>query len=356
MPTGKRITHLRKEGAIHFSSEVGMVASLIAAFLMLKALWGGLLDSMKQVLVLCFKAIEYVGETPDPVQLRNGFFKLVFLTAPSLLILLGVVATIATLAIMLQTNWNLRERKVKFNWNMLNPLAGIKRIVSINGAVSTLKSIFKLALILPIGYIGLKNFAPQMLMLMHSTIPNVMQFTGVAIWALFWKVVYVLAAMAIFDYFWGKYQWLKVNKMTKDEVEDERKSVEGDEETRRRIMLKGLQRVMQRIKSGVRQADVVITNPTHYAVALKYDRFNMDAPMVVAKGMDFMALRIRELAGEAGVPIVEKRELARALYSSVEVGKQIPHELFRAVAEVLAYVYRIKNPNWRNTTAQGAAQ
>lgn len=172
-------------------------------------------------------------------------------------------------------------------------------------------------------------------------------------WKLFWKLTYILIALALIDYVWGKYQWLKMNKMTKDEVKDERKSIEGDEETRRRIMWKGINRVMQRIKQGVKKADVVVTNPTHFAVALKYDRNNMDAPVVVAKGVDFMALKIRELAKDANVPIVERRELARALYSSVEVGKEIPYELFKAVAEVLAYVYKLRNP-WANRQAAGA--
>jgi flagellar biosynthesis protein FlhB len=134
--------------------------------------------------------------------------------------------------------------------------------------------------------------------------------------------------------------------MTKQEVKDERKAQEGDETTKRKIIAKGLQRIQQRIMFSVPRADVVITNPTHFAVALRYDRGKDAAPTVVAKGQDYLALKIREIARASGVPIVERKALARALYASTEVGKEIPRELFRAVAEVLAYVYRLKGPNW----------
>jgi flagellar biosynthetic protein FlhB len=178
-------------------------------------------------------------------------------------------------------------------------------------------------------------------------------FTGEAINDLFWKILYVLIAMAAFDYFYGRFRWFKQNKMTKDEIKDERKAVEGDETTKRRIIQKGLSRIMQRIAKSVPKAHVVVTNPTHYSVALQYDRGTDKAPRVVAKGKGFVALRIREIARANGVPVLERKPLARALFKSVEVGSEIPRELFKAVAEVLAYVYRLKNP-WaqRNTPTQ----
>ncbi|RME57385.1 MAG: EscU/YscU/HrcU family type III secretion system export apparatus switch protein [Candidatus Dadabacteria bacterium] len=163
-------------------------------------------------------------------------------------------------------------------------------------------------------------------------------------WDLFWQIFAVLLILAIIDYFWGKHQWLKQYKMTKQEVKDEKKAVEGDEETRKKIQAKGFQRIIQRIQQSVPNADVVITNPTHLAVALKYDKETMTAPKVVAKGRGFIAERIKRIAKEAGVPVLERKPLARALYESVEVGAEIPRALYRAVAEVLAYVYRLKNP------------
>jgi flagellar biosynthetic protein FlhB len=169
---------------------------------------------------------------------------------------------------------------------------------------------------------------------------DVLATTGAALQSVFWKVLYILIAVAVLDTAWGHFQWLRKNKMTKDEVKDERKSVEGDESMRRKMIAKGQQRLANKLKSSVPKADVIITNPTHYAIALKYDRDKFAAPIVVAKGTDFMAQRIREIAKEHGIPIVERKALARALYASTEVGSEIPRELFRAVAEVLAYVFR----------------
>jgi flagellar biosynthetic protein FlhB len=180
---------------------------------------------------------------------------------------------------------------------------------------------------------------------MHTSVEAILAFIGNAIVDLFWDIFYILLAFAIFDFFWTRYMWYRDNKMTKEEVKDEKKSVEGDEATKRKMIAKGLQRIVERIQNSVPQADVVITNPTHFAVALKYDRDGMTAPLVIAKGKGFLALRIRKIAKEAKIPILERKPLARALYASVEVGNEIPRELFKAVAEILAYVYKLKNPH-----------
>ena len=163
--------------------------------------------------------------------------------------------------------------------------------------------------------------------------------------------MYVFLAISMLDIMWGRFQWLRQNKMTKEEVKQERKAIEGDEVMRRRMIAKGQQRLQNKLRSSVPKADVVITNPTHYAVAIKYDRANFAAPIVVAKGTDFMAQRIREIAAEHKIPILERKALARALYASTEVGSEIPRELFRAVAEVLAYVYRLKRPRTKPQSA-----
>ncbi|MCL4148462.1 UNVERIFIED_CONTAM: hypothetical protein GTU68_018142 [Idotea baltica] len=242
----------------------------------------------------------------------------------------------------------MKEGFIKVKFDQLNPITGIKKVFSISSLVSTLKAIFQLTFILPIGYFSLKEYAPEMVMLIHLSIPDVLQYMGRGAWDLFWKIMYILIFFALFDFFWTKYQWLKQNKMTKEEVKDEKKSQEGDEKTKMQIKQKGLKRIAERIYQSVEQADVVVTNPTHYAVALKYDRDNMDAPRVLAKGRGFLALRIRKFAKEANVPILERKLLARALYASVDIGREIPGDLFKAVAEVLAYVYRIKKPSTRS--------
>ncbi len=343
MPTDKRMQQLRNEGAIPMSTETVMVASLLAGFFGLQLMWSWILKNFKIVLVGALNFIRNSAPLTSE-EIISKFHIVLLMILPPLLIMLFLTALVSILVTMLQTKWNVKSKWFELKWSFLNPIGGIRRIFSINGVVTTLKSIVKLMLILPIAYFALREQAPQMIGLMHLQTEEIMFFTGSTIRLVFWRILYILIAMAIFDFFWGRYQWLRANKMTKDEVKDERKAVEGDETTKRKIQAKGLQRIWMRIANSVPQADVVVTNPTHYAVALKYDRKTMKAPKVLAKGKGFLAERIKEIAREAGVPILERKPLARALYSSVEVGMEIPYELFKAVAEVLAYVYRLRNP------------
>ncbi len=352
MPTERRMGQLRKDGAVHLSTEVAQVSALLAGFLCLFYLAGWMINDMKRYLVDIFQEVgrpHHFTELTAFEYAEDAFRRF----APEVALLSIVVATVATLAVMLQTKWNVKQKKVEFKFKNLNPINGIKKVISTDGAVKTLKALFKLCLILPIGYLALKFYAPGMVQLMHTTVPSIMDFIATAIHDLFWDIFIILFLFALFDYFWTRYQWFRQNKMTKEEVKDEKKAIEGDEATKRKIVAKGLQRIMERIQNSVPQADVVITNPTHYAVALKYDRDEMVAPRVVAKGKGFLALRIRKIAKEANVPILERKPLARALYASVEVGAEIPRELFKAVAEVLAYVYKLKNP-WGNRQQSGA--
>jgi flagellar biosynthetic protein FlhB len=347
-PTDRRMGELRKEGALFHSTELEHCLVLITGFVVLCWSWNALYRDLCYVLVRSFKMIE--DRTFLSVNdLTNGFIRLLLLLVPDIMIITGCVAVVASLSVMLQTNWNRRDRWFKLRWDMLNPIQGIKRIISIQGFVNILKSLAKLALILPIGYWVLKAHAPYMVRLIHMSIPDIMELVGTTLRAVFWKIIYVLIALAAFDIVWGKFQWLRTNKMTKQEVKDERKATEGDETMRRKIIAKGMQRLAQRLKKTVPKADVIVTNPTHFAVALRYDRENSAAPIVVAKGADFMAFRIREIAQEHGIPILERKALARALYASTEVGREIPRDLFKAVAEVLAYVYRLKGKSARKS-------
>lgn len=352
LPTSKRLGQLRSEGAIFYSNEVTQVMCLLVSFYALTYLWPILFQQIQ----ILFKAILRSIASPKPLSFDGvyaGILNVLYRFAP---LVFGIASTIAATAICtvgFQTNWNVKSKWVRFDFGFLNPIGGIVKIFSIHGFINTAKAICKLALILPIGFFALKGEAPKMIQLVHTSLDSLFAFVIQEMRHIFWRIMYVLIVVAIFDYVWGKFQWFKVNKMTKHEVKDERKSIEGDEATKRKIINKGLARIMQRLKMSVPKAHVVITNPTHYAVALQYDRFSMKAPTVVAKGKGFMALRIREIAKEAGVPIIERKPLARALYASVEIGKEIPYDLYKAVAEVLAYVFKLKNPN-RHAASQNA--
>ena len=343
LPTEKRMGQLRREGAIFSSHEMVQVAGMLTAYYGLGILWPILIEDFKIV----FRTIFLQIANPEPITFRGaymGFLGILKMFGPPVFLFIASVAAVSGFGVMFQTKWNIKEKWVKWDFGFLNPIGGIKKIFSIQGLINTGKALLKLILILPIAYYALKGEASQMIQLLHTSIFEIFLFTGKEMFRLFWKIMYVLIAIAIFDYLWGKFQWFKSNKMTKDEVKDERKATEGDETTRRKIVAKGMARIAKRLRESVPRADVIITNPTHYSVALQYDRKTMKAPTVVAKGTGFMALRIREIAKEAGVPILERKPLARALYASVEVGREIPHDLYKAVAEVLAYVYRLKNP------------
>jgi len=342
-PTDRRMGQLRKEGQLPLSQEIVQTLTLTTGFLALGFFAPMLFEICRKVFVRSF---ELIGRA-EPLTvhaLQEGFYSLALMIAPPIFFLTVIISSVATLAVMLQTGWNVKERWIKPKMVHIDPLAGFKRIVSINGFVNVGKAILKLCIFLPIAYYSLKHFAPAMVKMMHMQVDQIFVFASSAMSTIFWKIFMVLCALSLFDYFYTNWSWLRTNRMTKDEVKDDRKAMEGDEATKKAIQRKGLQRIIQRIKQSVPKADVIITNPTHFAIALKYDRETMSAPTVIAKGQDFMALRIREIARESGVPIVERKLLARSLYASCEVGSVIPRDLFKAVAEVLAYIFRLKNP------------
>ena len=355
MPTTRRMNQLRNEGKIFVSTDLNQALTLLTGFLILQYVWSWIFADMQLVFQYCFNLIER-REPFSPQEILERLADIFFMSAPPVLLLVGCVAFVGFLITMLQTDWNVKEKKIHFQFFMINPIAGIKRIFSIQGLFNTLKAIAKLAILLPLAFFALKPYAPEMVKLVHLQLMDVFHFTWYLLSEVFWKVFYILFFLAIIDYFWGKFQWLKQVKMTKDEVRDEAKATEGDEASRRRIQSKGMQRAMQRLQKSVPRADVIITNPTHFAVALQYDRATMKAPTVVAKGADFLALRIREIAKEHNVPIVERKALARALYDSARVGAEIPYALFKAVAEVLAYVYRIKGRKVSAKSSAGSTQ
>lgn len=343
MPTERRMGQLRKEGQLPLSTELVQTLTLTTGFVALGYFSPKLFELCRSVFVKSFQMIAR-AEPLDAHALQEGFYSLALLIAPTLLAFIVIVATVATFSVMLQTNWNVKEKWIKFKMIHIDPLAGFKRMVSISGFVNVGKAILKLCIFLPIAFFSLRRLAPKMVTLMHMQVDQIFTFASSAMSSIFWKIFMVMIALSAFDYFYTNWQWLRQNKMTKDEVKDDRKAMEGDEATKRQIARKGLARITQRLKQTVPKANVIITNPTHFAVALQYDRETMSAPTVIAKGQDYLALRIREIARESGVPIVERKILARSLYASCEVGSVIPRDLFKAVAEVLAYIYRLKNP------------
>ena len=339
-PTDKKRHESRSEGQVGQSSDLSNVFSISAAFLAFYIIstdvWDGLLLMTK--LALSF------SETSDKSDMRifqavsNPIRKL----ALPLLLVMSSAALAGALCTLSQTKFLFTMKPLTPKLSKLNPITGLKKIFGAQNWFNLGKSIIKIMIIGPIGYFTFLEFFPTLMGLMDVPIHQHLSIGSVAITDSFVRIVGLLLVMGIIDLAWEKWRNLKKIKMSKQEVKDENKATMGDESVKRKIIAQGMQRIRQRMMQDVPKADVVVTNPTHIAVALSYSGENGKAPVVLAKGRGFVAQRIREIAKQNNVPVIERKPLARALFASVEVGKEIPYELFKAVAEVLAYVYKIK--------------
>jgi len=238
-----------------------------------------------------------------------------------------------------QISWKALEPKL----SKLNPINGLKQKFSSRAVIEFVKSLAKLTVISLVCYLATKGELSNVLTLYDNTIAQILLFLFIKSFWIFIKVCLVMALIAILDYAFQKWKFLEDQKMTKKEVKDERKQTEGDPAVKSKIRQLQMAAARKRMMAAVPEADVVVTNPTHLAVALQYDKEKMDAPTVVAKGAGAVAANIRKIARENDVPIVEDKPLARNLYRAVDIGGQVPFEYFQAVAELLAYVYGLKN-------------
>ncbi len=224
----------------------------------------------------------------------------------------------------------------------LNPIAGAKRIFSMRTIVELFKSVLKISSGIFVAYTILWNAKDTLVLLSMTSIQTLLTFTAGQAVKLGLFIGLLLLILALSDYLYQRFEYEKSLRMSKQDIKDEYKKMEGDPLIKSKIKERQRQMAMQRMMQELPKADVVITNPTHFSVAIKYEAGSMTAPTVIAKGQDFIALKIREIAKQHRIVIMENKPLARALYSQVEIGQQIPEELFKAVAEVLAYVYKLQ--------------
>jgi flagellar biosynthetic protein FlhB len=242
-----------------------------------------------------------------------------------------------------QVGFLFTTKTLQIKLNRLNPLSGLKRIFSVRSLTELIKSIFKIVVVGIIGFSYLKGEVVNMLKTMDMDVVSIAAYIGVTATNVAIRMCIALLVLGVLDYGYQWWEYEKNIRMTKQEIKEEYKQTEGNPEIKSKIKQKQRQISLRRMMQSVPEADVVITNPTHYAVAIKYDIKISDAPVVLAKGQDYMALKIKEKAKENGIEIVENKSLARALYSTVEIGEKIPPDLYQAVAEVLAFVYGLKN-------------
>ena len=269
---------------------------------------------------------------------RQMLFEILIIVAPIFLIgfLIAFVVDVA------QVKWKPTLDPLKPKFSKLNPLKGFKKIFSVNALVELVKSIAKIGLILYICYGFLKDKWPILLNLYDVTLMQALQIAASTVTDLGIRIALFYMFIAFADFAYQKIKFKNDMKMTKQEVKEEYKQQEGDPQIKGKIRQKMRESSMRRMMQELPQADVVITNPTHYAVAIKYDPDVADAPVVIAKGEDYLAARIREAARENNIEIVENKPLARMLYANVDIGQQVPPELYQAVAEVLAFVYQLQ--------------
>lgn len=241
-----------------------------------------------------------------------------------------------------QGGWSLSTERLSFNLGRLNPMAGIKKMFNVDALAEIFKSILKLAVVAYVAYHTLREETEGLVFLGSRGITEIMESFGHIAFKLVLHIGGILLVLGILDYIFIKWRFTQNIKMTKHEVTEENRESEGNPEVKRKMRSIHLERARKRYLKIIPTADVVITNPTHYAVALKYDRNRMYAPVVIAKGADYLAQKIKEIARENKVMLVENRFLARELYAQVKEGAEIPEALYAAVAEVLAYVYGLK--------------
>jgi flagellar biosynthetic protein FlhB len=343
-PTGRRITHARSEGMVARSVDLSQALSMTAGFIALHYYGPGIWQKLIMITEGSLTS-EIARQDIEAGALQVHLARLIAALAPEILPIMLIAAFFGAGSTLLQTNFLWSSKLFRPRFNLLSPLAGIKRIFSVQNYVQLLKALAKLAIIGPVAYLAFIDFLPLLVQMIDIPLSQHFTLLGEMMNTVFYDIMKFIFIIAILDYLWQRYSTKKRLKMSKQEVKEERKAMEGDERTKMLIRSKAMSRLRQKMMQAVKTADVVVTNPTQIAVALRYTMVRGTAPEVVAKGRGVVAQRIRELAAEHGIPIVERKPLARALYASVEVGKQIPYELFTAVAELLAYVYRLKGKN-----------
>ena len=338
-PTAKKRADARKKGQVGRSQELNTAFVLLVGFFSLKFLWDSIYLSIASYTTYVFSNLNQSVDTENIIHIFIGI--IVVLTKTAFPIMFAIM--LIGLAInFFQVGLNFNTESIEFKLDKLNPINGFGRIFSKRSLVELAKSFFK---ILVIGFFLYRFIHEQILAMpqfMFFDLTTSLALVAEIIFQMAFIVIGVIMIMALMDYGYQKWQTTQDLKMTKQEVKDEMKQSEGDPQIKGKIRQKQRQMAMARMMKEVPKADVIVTNPTHYAIALSYQQ-GMSAPLVVAKGQDLVAQRIKEIAREARVPIIENKPLARAIYAAVQIGDAIPQELYQAVAEVLAYVYRLKN-------------
>lgn len=341
--TPKQLSEARSKGNVPKSAEFNSIFILFTGLMTLYMLSGQFFLKITHGFRIFYQEIATFEMS------RNGFHYYISLGADAVMGLIApLVVIIALVGIgvnVAQTGFLFTTKPLVPDFKKLNPIAGFKKFVSLKSLVELLKSIFKVVIVAAIAYFTLKGEQERLLLLVYQDVSEILKFTGQVVFQIGIRTVSALLILAIFDLYYQRWQYKKDLKMTKQQVKDEQKQAEGDPLVKGHIRSLRLKRARERMMQSVAEADVVITNPTELAIALKYDIESTNAPVVLAKGARLLAAKIKKIAKENDIPIYENKPLAQSLFKICEIGKEIPFELFHAVAEVFAYVYQMKNKN-----------
>ena len=343
--TSKKLSDARSEGQVCRSRELDQAIMLVGLFLTLKMTVASMGSTFLEIFSVVYNKIpeteaakeltttvvmSYIQHVAlQSLKLAGPFFAAGFL--------------IAFLSNLVQVKWKVSTKPLKPRLDKFNPANGFKRMFSKDSLFELLKSVVKIIMIAVIAYTSIRSHAEEIFLMYHITLNQAIAQIGSIVIDVGLKIAYVYCVVGAVDYVYQRHKFNEDMKMTKQEVKDEMKNSEGDPQIKGKQRQRMQEASRRRMMQNVPLADVVITNPTHYAVALKYDAGTGTAPVLLAKGADLIAQRIKEIAKENKVEIVENKPLARMIYTNVEIGHEIPPELYQAVAEILAAVYRARN-------------
>jgi len=340
-PSEKRRQDAREKGTVAKSTEINSVLVLLTGILILRFLGPWIYRQIAGTLIDFYSDIATISLTHET--LITLTHKALLLFAKGALPVAGSIMITGLIANVIQIGFLFTFKPLMPDFKKIDPISGFGRLFSLRSLFEALKNIVKLTIIATVAYLTLKADFPKMLQLSDTSVGIIWLFMLSVSFKVMLRIAIVLIVIAILDFAYQRYEHEKKLKMTQQELKEERKQMEGDPQIKARI--RALQREMarRRMMEQVPKATVVVTNPTYIAIALKYEPSEQEAPVVVAKGKRTIAERIKAIAQDNDIPIVENKPLARAMYDKIEPGFPIPVEFFTAIAEIMAYVYRLKN-------------
>ncbi|MBL0319985.1 MAG: flagellar biosynthesis protein FlhB [Alphaproteobacteria bacterium] len=339
-PTQRRLEEARKKGQIAVSRELG-------SFLMMLTLSGSVLFLSPWLMHKTSLSLVAFIDHPNAIELSGDGVKKVLVAV--LGIFTAILATPILLAVLVAIGSSVVQNGFLISYDALAPklerislVKGLGRLFSMRSLVELIKGIFKIVLVGAVAYISVRPLLHTIPIMHTLSIEGMLALLKMMTKRMLIGICLVLGFIAIVDFLYQRFEFMKSMRMSRQDIKDELKQSEGDPEIKSRLRALRSERSRKRMMSAVPKADVIITNPTHYAIALQYDRSTMKAPRVVAKGVDIIAAKIREIAKEHDVPIMRNPPLARALYDTVKLDEEIPEKHYHAVAEVISYVYQLK--------------